>query len=157
MTLKSSVVIFHTLKPPQPQWPLQPHFIKKFTCPDGWSIPSTQMTKTSPSLRNGPSKIQFFTDILHPRCRRPLRPAYATFFWKLIDETQNFILSEPTIHHTSMKLLILLPVRADLLCTLFNVRHPVFWYWVYKVQGGSLTKKTAILLLYKMCVTEKRT
>ena len=60
MTLKSSVVIFQTLEPQRPQWPLQPqqaqwpqwpqhpHFIKIFIQLDGWIIPSTQMTKTSP-------------------------------------------------------------------------------------------------------------
>ena len=71
MTLKSSVVIFQTLKPLQPhwpqwpqqpqcpQWPWQPLFIKKYTDPDGLIIPSTQVTNTSPFLWNGSSKIQF--------------------------------------------------------------------------------------------------
>ena len=36
---------------------------KTKTDPDGWIIPSTQMIKTNPFLWNGPSKIQFFTDI----------------------------------------------------------------------------------------------
>ena len=44
-----------------------------------WTIPSTQMTSTSPFLWNGLSKIQFFTDIWYPFCRRLLRPAYVTF------------------------------------------------------------------------------
>ena len=39
-------------------------------------------------------------------------------FWKLVDETQNFKPREPSMHRTSIKLLILLPVRADFLCTL---------------------------------------
>ena len=39
-------------------------------------------------------------------------------FWKLVDETQNLIPREPTMHHNLIKLLILLPFRADLLCTL---------------------------------------
>ena len=59
MTLKSSVVIFQTLEPQQPQWPLQPqrprgpqwplqpHSIKKITNPDGWIIPGTKMTNHS--------------------------------------------------------------------------------------------------------------
>ena len=75
MTLKSSVVIFQTLEPlqpqwplqpqqpPWPQWPLQPHFIKNITDCDGWIIPGTKMTNTGPFLWNGSSKIQFFTDI----------------------------------------------------------------------------------------------
>ena len=91
MTLKSSVMIFQALSPLQPQWPLwpqqprwpqwprQPHFIKKFTQHDGWIIPSAQMTNTSPFLWNGSSKIQFFTDIWYPFCRRLLRPAYVNF------------------------------------------------------------------------------
>ena len=56
MTLKSSVVIFQTLEPlqpqwplqpqqpPWPQWPLQPHFIKNITDCDSWIIPGTKMT-----------------------------------------------------------------------------------------------------------------
>ena len=60
MTLNSSVVIFQTVEPQRPQWPLQPqqprwlqwprqpHFIKIFIQPDGWIIFSTQMTNTSP-------------------------------------------------------------------------------------------------------------
>ena len=38
-------------------------FCHKIADPDGWIIPSTQMTNTSPFLWNGSSKIQFFTDI----------------------------------------------------------------------------------------------
>ena len=34
-------------------------------------------------------------------------------FWKLVHETQNFKPREPTMHHNSIKVLILLPVRAD--------------------------------------------
>ena len=84
-------MIFQTLEPLQPQWPQQPwqpqwpqwpqqpHFINFFTNPDGWIIPGTQMTNTSPFLWNGSSKIQFFTDIWYPFCWRLLRPAYVTF------------------------------------------------------------------------------
>ena len=39
-------------------------------------------------------------------------------FWKLVDETQNLKPREPTIHHNSIKFWVLLPIRADLLCTL---------------------------------------
>ena len=62
-------MIFQAIEPLQPQqpqwpqWPRQPHFIKNFIQPDGWIIPSTQMTNTSPFLWNGSSKIQFFTKI----------------------------------------------------------------------------------------------
>ena len=49
-----------TSTPPWPQWPLQPHFIKNITDCDGWIIPGTTMTNTSPFLGNGSSKIQFF-------------------------------------------------------------------------------------------------
>ena len=91
MILKSSVVVFQALKllqpqwpqrhqqPQWPQWPQQPHLIKKITDLDDLIIPSTQMTNTSPFLWNGSSKIQFFTDIWYPFCRRLVRPAYVTF------------------------------------------------------------------------------
>ena len=39
-------------------------------------------------------------------------------FLKLVHETQILKPPEPTMHHGSSKLLILLPFRADLLCTL---------------------------------------
>ena len=109
MTLKSSIEIFQTLEPQRPQWPLQPqqpqwpqwpqqpHFTKFFIQLDGWTIPSTQMTSTSPFLWNGLSKIQFFTDIWYPFCRRLLRPAYVTF-WKLVEETQISKPPEPARH-----------------------------------------------------------
>ena len=79
MTLKSSVVIFQALEPLLSQWPRQPHFIKKFTHPDGWIIPTTKMTNTSSFLRNRSSKIQWFTDIWYPFCQRLWRPAYVIF------------------------------------------------------------------------------
>ena len=37
---------------------------------------------------------------------------------KLVDATQILKPPQPTTHHSSIKLLILLPLRADLLCTL---------------------------------------
>jgi hypothetical protein len=40
------------------------------------------------------------------------------FFWKLVDETQISKPPEATRHHNSLELLILLPLRADLLCIL---------------------------------------
>ena len=79
MTLKSSVVIFQALEPLQPQWPWQPHFIKKFTDSDGWIIPGTKMINTCPFLWNGSLKIQFFANIWYFFCWRLLRPADATF------------------------------------------------------------------------------
>ena len=76
MTLESSVKIFQVLEPlypqqplqpqqPQwPQWPWRPHFIKKFTDPDGcWIIAGTQMNNTGPFLCIGSSEVQFFTDV----------------------------------------------------------------------------------------------
>ena len=51
---------FSVIQVLQPQWSQQPHFIKKFTQSDGWSIPSTQMTNTSTFLWNGSPKIQIF-------------------------------------------------------------------------------------------------
>ena len=40
------------------------------------------------------------------------------FFWKLVDETQISKPSEAIRHHNLIKKLILLPLRADLLCIL---------------------------------------
>ena len=128
MTLKSSVTIFQPLKPlqpqwpqwpQQPQWPRQPHFIKQFTDPDGLIFPSTQMTNTSPFLLNRSPKIQCFTDIWYSFCLRLLRPA-GVIFWKPVDETQMSKPLEATKHHKSIKNLICLTLRADLLCTLQN-------------------------------------
>ena len=39
-------------------------------------------------------------------------------FFKLVDETQIYEPLEATRHHNLIKLLILLPVRTNLLCTL---------------------------------------
>ena len=50
-------------QPPWPQWPLQPHFIKNIADHDSWIMPGTKMTNIGPFLWNGSSKIQFFTDI----------------------------------------------------------------------------------------------
>ena len=41
-----------------------------------------------------------------------------SFFWKLVDKTKMYEPPEATRHHKLIKLLILLPLRADLLCTL---------------------------------------
>ena len=94
MTLKSLVVIFLALenlqphwphRPGKPQWPqqpLQPYIIKELPDPNGWIIPGTKMTNTGPFLWIGSSKIQFFTDIWDPFCRRPLRPADVSLFEK---------------------------------------------------------------------------
>ena len=54
-------------------------FYQEFTHFDGWIIPSTQKTNTSPILFSGSSKIQFVADIWYPFSRSLLRPAYVTF------------------------------------------------------------------------------
>ena len=129
LTLKSSVVNFQALEPLQPQWPLQPqqpqwpqwpqqpYFITKFNGPDGSMIPGTKMTNTGPFLWNGSSKTQIFTDFRTFSVRgcweQPM-----LLFWKLIHETQISKPPEATRHQNSTKLLIILPLRADLLCTL---------------------------------------
>ena len=41
-----------------------------------------------------------------------------SFFWNLVDETQNLLTPEATRYHKLIKLLILVPLRSDLLCTL---------------------------------------
>ena len=71
MTLKSSLVIFQALEPPQPHWPLQPewpqqplkpYFIKELPDPDDWIVHGIKMTNPGPSLCNGSSRVQSFTD-----------------------------------------------------------------------------------------------
>ena len=47
-------------------------------------------------------------------------------FWKLVHETQISKPPEAARHHNSTKLLILLPFRADLLCTL-HYKTPCTW------------------------------
>ena len=129
LTLKSSAVIFQALEPLQPQrplqpqqpqwpqWPQQPHFIKKITRSAALMILGTKMTNTGPFLWNGWSKIQIFTDFSIFSAGgcwgQPM-----LFFWKLICETQISKPPEATRHHNSTKLLILVPLRANLLCTL---------------------------------------
>ena len=54
-------------------------FHQKNTDSDGQIIPGTNMTNTGPFSWNGLSKMQFFTDIWYPFCRRLLRPADVTF------------------------------------------------------------------------------
>ena len=117
MTLKPSMVIFQALKPLQPQWPKQSDFIKKNSDPAGSMIPGTKMTNTGPFLWNGSSKIQFFTDF-STFSVRGCWGQLMLLFWKLIHETQNLLPPEATRHHNSTKLLIFLPLRADLLCNL---------------------------------------
>ena len=128
-TLKSSEVMLQAVEPLQPQWPQQPrqpqwpqwphqpHFIKKCTDPDGSMIPGTKMTNTGPFLWNGSSKIQLFTDFSTFSVRgcwgQPI-----LFFWKPIHETQNLLPHEATRHHSSIKFLVFLPLKGDLLCNL---------------------------------------
>ena len=123
MTLKSPVVIFQASEPLQPQWPQQPqqpqwpqwpqqpHFIKNIADPDGWITHGTKMTNNDPFLWNGASKIQFFTNIWYPFCRRLLRPANTTF-WKLVDETQMGNPSDHAARDIISKFSIFLPPRA---------------------------------------------
>ena len=48
-------------------------------------------------------------------------------FWKLVDETQISKPPEPTRHHNSIKLWILLPLRADLLYILQYETPCITW------------------------------
>ena len=134
-TLKSSVVIFQTLEPlqpqwppqpqqpPWPQWPLQPHFIKNIIDCDGWIIPGTIMTNTGPFLWNGSSKIQFFTDISTISVKG-CWGFQCYCFWKLVEETQMPTIPEATNYHSSRKFSILLP-SAPLRIIHFTMRHTV--------------------------------
>ena len=53
-------------EPHRPQWPLQPHFIKKLTELDVSISPDTKMTYPSLLMWDGSSKIHFFIDYWHP-------------------------------------------------------------------------------------------
>ena len=124
MTLKSLVVIFQTLEPMQSQWPLQPQQPRWPQC-DLYSLISTTTTKNywswwldPPWCQNDQywsllieSKILFFTDISTFSVRGCWRQAML-IFWKLGDETQKCKPPEATRHHNSIKLLILLSLRA---------------------------------------------
>ena len=143
MTLKSSVVIFQALKILQlndlsgldglndldslisstnpliilvwssiaPKWLITVPFCRINHEPLQWSM-------------NKSSKIQFFTDIRYSFCWRLLR--LASFFWKLVDERQIPTPPEATKNHNSIKLLIFLPLRADLLISVHS-ETPCIW------------------------------
>ena len=114
MTLKSSAVIFQTLKPLQPHWPQQPlqpywpqqpHFFKKLPDPDGLIINGIKMTNTKPFVLNGSSKTQNFTDIWYLFCQRLLRPVYVTFsetgWWNSNFQTSGiyrYLQAKSTLH-----------------------------------------------------------
>ena len=126
MTLKSSVVIFPTLEPQRPQWPLQPkqpqrpqwpqqpHFINfLFNLMVGSSL-APKSPILVPFFGVGHQKANFsliFDTLSFGGCwGQPM-----LLFWKLVDETQISKPPEPTRHHNSIKSWILLPLRADLL------------------------------------------
>ena len=157
MTLKSSVVIFQALEalqpqwsqqpqqPRWPQWPWKPHFIKKITDPDGLIIPGTKMTNTCCFLKNGSSKIQFFTNIWQPFCLRLLR-----LFLKLVHKTQMVKPPKPTNHLDSRKNWSFYPSEPFTLDR-YTMRHPVVWSyclqkWTFPFVWFSLTFSD---LLYK--------
>ena len=50
--------------------------------------------------------------------------------WKLVDKTQISKHSEPSRHHNSIKLWILLPLRADLLFTLQCEIPCMYFFWM---------------------------
>ena len=54
-----------------------------------------------------------------------------SFFWKLFDETQISKPPEAARHHNSIKLLILLPLRADLLMSVHSETPCKYWcLWI---------------------------
>ena len=129
MTLKSSVVIFPTLEPQRPQWPLQPqqpqwpqwpqqpHFTKIFIQLDvgpslvpKWPVP---VPFYGMDYRKFNFSLIFDTLSVGGCWGQPM-----LLFWKLVEETQKSTPPEPTRHHNSIKLWILLPLRADLFVTL---------------------------------------
>ena len=77
------------------------------------------MTNTIPFLWNGSSKIEFFliSDTFSVRgCWGQLM----SFYWKLFDEKQISTPPEATRNHTSIKLLIPIPLRANLLMSVYS-------------------------------------
>ena len=60
----------------------------------------------------------FFLLILAPFLWEAVEVSQYIFFWKLDDETQISEPPEPAMHHNSTRLLVFLPLRADLLRTL---------------------------------------
>ena len=135
MTPKSSVKIFQTLEPLQPQWPpqpqrppwpqqtLQPHFIKNITDCNSWIIPGTKMTNTGPFLWNESSKIQFFNNISTISVRG-CWGQLMSIFWKLVDEAQMSTTLEAIatiVQENSQSFYSSEPFRISH----FTMRHPV--------------------------------
>ena len=82
------------------------------------------MTNTGPFSWNGLSKMQFFTDIWYPFCRRLLRPADVTFL-KNSCCTQKFPISAFQNHlQTKSNLHIFIP-SEPIHKVHFKMRHPV--------------------------------
>ena len=69
-----------------------------------------------------------------------------SFFWKLVDETQIFLTPEATRHHNSIKSLILLPLRANLLYIL-HYETPCSY-------GFVVCRRTYILWFYQQVSSE---
>ena len=123
-------------------------------------ITGTKMTNTGPFWWNGSSKIQIFTDFstfsVGGRGGQLM-----LFFWKLIRETQISKPPEATRHHNSTKLLILVPLRADLLCTLYyetpcrnlrvllimNEDDTLFFFFFYDL-ASHFTRNSKIMYLF---------
>ena len=127
MTLKSSVVIFLALEPQQPQWPWQlqqpqwpqwppqPHFIKQFTRTNGFIIPSTQITNTSP----------FFTNIQYSFCQTVEASLHYFFLnWLMKLKFPN----RPNPLGTIIQKIYwsFYPLELNYFAH-FNMRYPVYW------------------------------
>ena len=66
-------------------------------------------------------------------------------FWKLVDETKMYEPPKATRHHNLLKLLILLPVRANLLCTLQSETPCRCYYALLFSRLGLAKKKSSFL------------
>ena len=88
---------------------------------------------------------------LRRKCTLPLSQLML-LFWKLIDETQMSKPLEATRHHNSTKLLILLPLRADLLCILHyetpckTIFLYLYWFQIFKDQCKSVPSISVAVL-----------
>ena len=71
-----------------------------------------------------------------------------SFFWKLVDEIQFFLHPEDTRHHNSIKFLILLPLRADLLYILHYETPCIYIFSIQRTHSWIATDFDKLLELW---------
>ena len=109
-------MIFQTIEPQQP------HFIKKITDHNGWIIPGTKMTNTSPFLLNVLSKKSNFLQILVTFLLKAVEASWCNFFLNWLVKLKCPHLLKPLgtiIQH------FFDPSIPQFSFTHFTMRHPV--------------------------------